>query len=164
MNEAFVTFQGWVGNDVVHRETKDGSVTNFRVGCTPRIRRRNGDWVDGKTSWFSVSCWRSLADNVRDSVKKGDAVVVHGRLRTDVWDREDGQSSTTYVVEASYVGHDLSRGTSIFLKAPSRPDRMEADEESDTEVKALIHGQGDDLPQLDSLGNPIPRPPATSAA
>ena len=47
MNEPFVTFQGWVGGDVVHRDTKDGSVANFRVGSTPRIRRRNGDWVDG---------------------------------------------------------------------------------------------------------------------
>ncbi len=36
MNEAFVTFQGWVGNDVVHRETAQGNVANFRVGSTPR--------------------------------------------------------------------------------------------------------------------------------
>jgi hypothetical protein len=42
MNEAFVTFQGWVGNEVVHRETPQGTVANLRVGSTPRIRRRNG--------------------------------------------------------------------------------------------------------------------------
>ena len=64
MNEAFVTFQGWVGNEVVHRETAQGNVANFRVGSTPRIRKRNGEWVDGPTSWFSVTCWRTLADNV----------------------------------------------------------------------------------------------------
>jgi len=62
MNEAFVTFQGWVGNEVVHRETPQGNVANLRVGSTPRIRRRNGEWVDGQTSWFSVTCWRGLAD------------------------------------------------------------------------------------------------------
>ncbi len=122
MNEAFVTFQGWVGNDVVHRETAQGNVANLRVGSTPRIRKRNGDWVDGPTSWFSVTCWRTLADNVRDSVHKGEPVLVHGRLRTDVWEREDGQSSVTYVVEATYVGHDLARGTATFLKAV-RPER-----------------------------------------
>ena len=72
MNEASVTFQGWVGNDVVHRETAQGNVANLRVGSTPRIRKRNGDWVDGPTSWFSVTCWRTLADNVRDSVHKGE--------------------------------------------------------------------------------------------
>jgi single-strand DNA-binding protein len=151
MNEAFVTFQGWVGNDVVHRETPQGNVANFRVGSTPRIRKRSGEWVDGKTSWFSVSCWRGLADNVRDSVRKGEPVLVHGRLRTDVWERQDGQSSTTYVVDATYVGHDLTRGTAAFVKS-IRPERVDHDDETDILVKELLHEGGDDLPQLDSLG------------
>ncbi len=153
MNEAFVTLQGWVGNDVVLRETKDGSVANFRVGSTPRIRRRDGSWVDGPTSWFSVSCWRGLAENVAESVKKGDPVVVHGRLRADVWERQDGQSSTTYVVDAQHVGHDLARGTSAFLRV-SRV-AAESEEETDREVKAILHAQVDDLPQLDSHGRVV---------
>jgi single-strand DNA-binding protein len=151
MNEAFVTFQGWVGNDVVHRETAQGNVANLRVGTTPRIRKRNGDWVDGPTSWFSVTCWRTLADHVRDSVRKGDPVLVHGRLRTDVWEREDGQSSVTYVVEATHLGHDLTRGTAVFVKAV-RPERPEVEDESDTTVKEIIHESASDLPQLDSSG------------
>jgi single-strand DNA-binding protein len=152
MNEAFVTFQGWVGTEVVHRETPQGNVANFRVGSTPRIRKRNGDWVDGPTSWFSVSCWRTLADHVQTSVRKGEPVLVHGRLRTDVWEREDGQSSVTYVVEATYVGHDLNRGTASFLKS-SRPERVEADEETENAVKEMIHEVPADLPQLDSFGD-----------
>ena len=151
MNEALVTFQGWVGNDVVHRETSQGNVANFRVGSTPRIRKRSGDWVDGPTSWFSVTCWRTLADHVRDSVRKGEPVLVHGRLRADVWEREDGHSSVTYVVDASYVGHDLTRGTAVFVKA-TRAERVEADDETDPAVKELIHDTREELPQLDSLG------------
>jgi single-strand DNA-binding protein len=163
MNEALVTFQGWVGNDVVHRETTQGNVVNFRVGSTPRIRKRNGDWVDGPTSWFSVACWRSLADNVRDSVRKGEPVLVHGRLRTDVWEREDGQTSVTHVVEALYVGHDLTRGTATFTRS-TRPERVEGDEGADPAVKALLHEPGEDLPQLDSLGQrrPAADEPSTS--
>ena len=151
MNEAFVTFQGWVGNEVVHRETPQGNVANLRVGSTPRIRKRNGEWVDGQTSWFSVTCWRTLADHVRDSVHKGDPVLVHGRLRADVWEREDGQSSVTYVVDATYVGHDLSRGTAVFLKA-QRPERTESEDETDHVVKEIVHDSGSDLPQLTSFG------------
>jgi single-strand DNA-binding protein len=161
MNEPFVTFQGWVGGDVVYRDTKDGPVVNFRVGSTPRIRRRNGDWVDGQTSWFAVSAWRSLAENVRDSVRKGEAVFVHGRLRTDVWEREDGQSSTTYVVDATFVGHDLNRGTSDFMRS-TRVDRSEAEDETQNELKAILHNQPDGLPQLTSDGDP--RPGDASAA
>ena len=161
MNEAFVTFQGWVGNDIVHRETAQGNVANLRVGTTPRIRKRNGDWVDGPTSWFSVTCWRALADHVRDSVRKGEPVLVHGRLRTDVWEREGGQSSVTYVVEATYLGHDLSRGTSVFVKA-ARPDRPEVEDETDSTVKEIIHGGDFDHPQLDSSGRQ--REPSEGAA
>lgn len=150
MNDAMVTFQGWVGTDVVYRETQRGNVANFRVGVTPRIRQRNGDWVDGQTSWFSVSCWRQLAEHVRDSVHKGDPVLVHGRLRTDVWERTDGQSSVTHVVEAVHVGHDLGRGTSHFTRslAPARPE----EDEAEAMVKELIHDQPEDLPQLDRDG------------
>lgn len=151
MNEAFVTFQGWIGNEVVHRETPQGNVANLRVGSTPRIRKRSGEWVDGPTSWFSVTCWRTLADNVRDSLRKGEPVLVHGRLRTDVWERGDGQSSVTYVVDATYVGHDLSRGTATFVKAV-RPDRAEAEEETDHVMKEILHDAGVQLPQLDSSG------------
>jgi single-strand DNA-binding protein len=150
MNEAFVTFQGWVGNEIAYRDTAQGSVANFRVGSTPRIRKRSGDWVDGPTSWFSVACWRALADHVRDSVHKGDPVIVHGRLRTDVWKREDGQSSVTHVVEATYVGHDLTRGTTAFTKA-ARSEQPSSTEDEQV-VKELIHSAADDLPQLDSLG------------
>ena len=151
MNETFVTFQGWVGNEVVHRETPQGNVANLRVGSTPRIRKRSGEWVDGQTSWFSVTCWRGLADNVRDSIRKGDPVFVHGRLRTDVWEREDGQTSVTYVVEATTVGHDLTRGTASFLRS-TRPERVDTEEETNAVLKEVLHDQPGDLPQLDSLG------------
>lgn len=163
MNDAFVTFQGWVGSDVTYRETRDGNVANLRVASTPRIRKRGGEWVDGDTTWFSVSCWRGLAENVRDSIRKGDAVVVHGRFRADVWERADGQTSTTYVVEASVVGHDLNRGQSTFMKSV-RPPRDEQEDERESEVKEMLHGQVDDLPRMDSFGNPVPIPGGHSAA
>jgi single-stranded DNA-binding protein len=79
-------------------------------------------------------------------------VVVHGRLNTDVWKREDGQTSTTYVVVAQHVGHDLSRGTSKFDRS-SRGERGGVDVEGDPTLKAILHSEPGDLPQLDSLGN-----------
>ena len=154
MSDTFVTFHGWVGNDVTHRTPNGLSVANFRVGSTPRIKR-NGDWMDGDTTWYSVSAWRSLADNIRDSVQKGDAVIVHGRLRTETWKREDGQWSTTFLVEASFVGHDLTRGTSTFVKA-ARPERNEVDIHD--QIQEMIHRDADDARPLDTWGNPKPLP------
>ena len=158
MSDTFVTFHGWVGGEVVHRTVKDANVANFRVASTPRIKR-NGEWRDGDTTWYSVSAWRGLADNIRDSVKRGDAVIVHGRLRTETWKREDEQYSHTLVVDASFVGHDLSRGTSVFLKA-TKPERREDD---DAELQEMIHREPTDLTPVDTWGNPI-EPSAGAAA
>ena len=116
MNDTFITFRGYAGTDVRHRETRDAHVASVRVASTPRVRR-DGQWVDGPTTWYSVTAWRTLADHLRDSVRKGDPVVVHGRLlRTETWAPEGGAPSTTLEVEASIVGHDLNRGISHFIK------------------------------------------------
>lgn len=116
MSDTFVTLTGWVGGDVAFRSPKDVPVAAFRVGSTPRIRK-NGTWEDGETVWYSVSAWRGLAENVRDSVSRGDAVIVHGRLRTRTWSRGPGEpENTVFEIEASLVGHDMSRGTSQFTK------------------------------------------------
>ena len=105
MNETYVTLQGWVGTDVEERVLASGvTVASFRLGCTPRYQR-DGVWVDGETSWFTVAAWRSLGRNVAESVHQGDAVVVHGRVRTDVWQRDDdAPKSVSWVVDARSSG------------------------------------------------------------
>jgi single-strand DNA-binding protein len=116
MNDTFVTFRGWVGGDVRHRVARDVSVATFRVGATPRLKK-DGEWVDGETTWYSVTAWRQLADNLAYSIRKGDPVIVHGRLRSETWTPEEGPASTTLHVEALLVGHDLTRGITHFSKA-----------------------------------------------
>jgi single-strand DNA-binding protein len=154
MYDTYVTIQGWVGNDVGHKKVGDTSVANFRVATTPRIRRK-GEWVDGDTTWYAVAAWRVLADNVNESVRKGDAVIVHGRLRNETWKREDGQVSTTLTVEASFVGHDMSRGTSRFERAV-RQERSEVDIHE--ELVEMIRQDADVTTTFDSWGNPVPAP------
>lgn len=121
MNDTYITLAGWVGSDVSLREVAGGQpVANFRVATTSR-RFRNNQWEDGNTTWYSIRAWRRLADNVAESIKRGDPVVVHGRLEADVWTKEDGTTNTQLVITATSVGHDLSRGTAVFTK-PARPE------------------------------------------
>jgi single-strand DNA-binding protein len=150
MNESYVTLQGWVGGEVDLRDVGETQCASFRVGSTPRYLRQ-GSWVDGQTSWYTVNCWRGLARNVKASVQRGDAVVIHGRVRVDVWERDDKSTSTTWVVDATFVGHDLTRGTSSFVKA-GRPAR---DPRETDEVREMLHAYEPDGPQLDSAGEPV---------
>ena len=93
-----------------------------------------------------MTAWRHLADNIHKAVKKGDAVIVHGRLRTDSWKREDGQMSSSLQIEASLVGHDLTRGTSVFLRTPKpeRTDRQDA--EAVQEAEELMRAEQEQAP------------------
>ncbi|MCW2784968.1 MAG: single-strand binding protein [Marmoricola sp.] len=151
MNEAYVTLQGWVGNEVDQREVGDTQCSSFRLGCTPRYNK-GGNWVNGETSWFTVNCWHTLGRNVADSIGRGDAVIVHGRVKVDIWEREGQPPSVSWIVEATFVGHDLNRGTSAFAKTLRTP---AADLGEDLAVREMLHGHEPKGPQLDSSGNEV---------
>ena len=119
MNETMITFQGRLGGDVTLRQAGEVPVASFRVACTPRrYSRKHGSWEDSATQWYSVSAWRGLADNCAQSLRRGDPVVVHGRLTVSVWVNAQGAEVTSFEVDATLVGHDLSRGTSAFTRTP----------------------------------------------
>jgi single-strand DNA-binding protein len=131
VNDTIVTLQGWVGGDVTLRKAGDSFVASFRLGCTPRHYRRDTDtWTDDETQWFTVSAWRTLGENCEQSLTRGDAVVVQGRLRLSTWTDGNGVEQRTWEVVATSVGHDLNRGTSRFTR-PRRPDRTEATTEEE---------------------------------
>jgi len=117
MNDSLVTLQGYLGGEVRLHETGETPVANFRVGSTPSwVDRRTGQWVDGTTVWYSVSAWRGLARNCADSLRRGDPVVVHGRLTTRSYVNNNGVEVSDLEVTATFVGHDLNRGRSAFTK------------------------------------------------
>lgn len=123
MNDTIVTLQGYVGGAVTLRRAGDSMVASFRLGCTPSYyRRETQTWVDENTQWFTVSAWRRLGENCEVSLQRGDAVVVHGRLKLGTWVDGNGIEQQTWEVVATSVGHDLNRGTSRFVRPP-RPDQ-----------------------------------------
>jgi single-strand DNA-binding protein len=129
--EAYVHMTGYVGGDVEYRNNTVATAS-FRLACTPRIRR-GGDWSDGETTWLTITCFRSLAEHAASSVRKGDPVIVIGRLRTQVWVKDGVQQERT-VLEALTIGHDLTRGTSAF----NRSERTPVPEDRDNELAEVI--------------------------
>jgi single-strand DNA-binding protein len=129
--EAYVHITGHVGGDVEYRNNTLPTAS-FRLACTPRIRR-GGDWSDGETTWLTVTCFRSLAEHSASSVRKGDPVIVIGRLRTQVWVKDGVQQERT-VLEALTIGHDLTRGTSAF----NRSERAQLPEDRESELAEVI--------------------------
>ncbi len=119
MNEAQVFVAGYVAREPRFRTTHNGySYTSLRVGYTPRrMDRDSGEWSDSGTSFVTVFCWRGLADNVATCVRKGDPVLIKGKLQVRPYTDKDGTARVAVEIEASSIGHDLARGVANFQRA-----------------------------------------------
>lgn len=137
MNELTITVSGWVATDTRHIQGKgDLAVTSFRLASTPRyFDRERNTWVDGTTEWFTVRTFRGPAITVHASIKKGQPVVVTGRLRTTTWQAQDGPR-WDMVIDATAVGQDCTRGTATFSRATGDPSLSEADMDGATAARA----------------------------
>ena len=116
--DSHVDLAGFVASEPSFKRLENGTSTaKLRVAYTERrFSRETGEWADGPTSFVTVLCWRTLADNVAISLRKGEPVVVRGRLRVREYEGKDGSSRIAVEVDASSVGHDLSRGVAHFSR------------------------------------------------
>src|SRR6478609_7777601 len=145
MSETVIQVMGHVGTDVDLRDLGNGlHLSTFRLASTPRhYERAQRGFVDGPTNWLSVQCWRSLAEHVHQSIRRGDPVIVIGRLKTQEWVK-DGQQHSRFILEATSVGHDLTRGVSSFTKTTkateAQPDHTKAAVEAAQQVEEANAG------------------------
>lgn len=119
MNDIYVTLVGLVvAEPRLHTLTDGSRVASLRVGTTSRyFDRKHQEWRDGDRMFFTVRCWRGLADNVAQSLRVGHPVMVQGRLRIREYER-DGERRFIAEVEATSVGHDLRWGVGSFTRPP----------------------------------------------
>src|SRR3972149_1972438 len=67
------------------------AVVKFRVAVNRRFKDESGNWKDGETSYFSVNAWRTLGENIAESLTRGTRVLVAGRLRWRAWGTQEGE-------------------------------------------------------------------------
>jgi single-strand DNA-binding protein len=114
------TIVGNLVDDPELRFTSTGTaVANLRVAVTQRVHH-NGQWRDGETSFFRVTCWRDQAEHLADSLGKGDRVMVTGRLRQRSWETPEGDKRSVTEIEADEVGASLKFATAKVDRASSR--------------------------------------------
>ena len=140
--DTYLCMQGNLVADPSQRPVGDGSkVTRFRLAASGRrFDNATNEWVNTDAVFMTVSCWRQLGDNVMQSLRKGDTVIVHGRLRFREFDDPNhaGERRQAYEIDASSVGPDLSR----YVTQLARPvRRLTSAEEQAAEAAAVVPAQ-----------------------
>ena len=118
-NDNAVTIIGNCTRDPELRYTNGGmQVAGFGVAINQRRRNNDtGQWEDGETSYFDVTCFRELAENVAESISKGTRVIVSGTLRQRSWETPDGDKRSTVEIIADEVGPSLRWATASIERA-----------------------------------------------
>ena len=112
-----VTIVGNLTDDPELRYTPNGAaVAKFRVAVNRRYKDQSGEWKDGDTSYFTVNAWRTLAENVAETLTRGANVIVVGRLQQRSWETQDGEKRTVIEIEADEVGPSLRWATAKVEK------------------------------------------------
>jgi single-strand DNA-binding protein len=120
MNEPTVQITGNLTADPELRFTSSGTaVANFTVAATPRrFDAAKKEYVDGDPTFLRCTVWRQQAENVAESFRRGDRVMVVGTLRTNSFeDRDTGAKRSTIECTATEVGASVLFAQASLRKA-----------------------------------------------
>lgn len=120
---------------------------SFRLASNDRrFDRDKNEWIDGPTNWFTINAFRGLGVHANESFKRGDRIIVHGRLKVRKWETEN-KCGTSVEVDAEALGHDLRWGVSTFAKearpGDSAPDAPQPQEQ---QPEPVLAGAGAESP------------------
>lgn len=108
-----VTVVGNLTADPELKFTPNGQpVANFTVASTTRFwdRETNG-YKDGDTLFMRCNVWRETAENVAESLARGNRVMVTGRLKQRSYETKEGEKRSVTELEVDEVGPSLKWAT-----------------------------------------------------
>lgn len=121
LNMNTVTVVGNITRDPELRFTASGqAIGKFGVAVNRRWQNKATQEWEEVTSFFDVTCWGQLGENVAESLSKGDRVIVAGRLDQSTWVTEAGDKRSKVDITADIVGPALSYATVAITKNERR--------------------------------------------
>ena len=117
--ETVITVVGNLTDDPELRFTPSGAaVANFTVASTPRtFDKQTNEWEDGEALFLRCSVWRQAAENVAESLQKGAAGVVQGRLKARTYETREGEKRTVFEIDVDEIGPSLKYATAKVTRA-----------------------------------------------
>lgn len=102
------------------------AVANFTVAVSKRVKDGN-DWKDGLSSFYRCSLWDAAAENMTESLVKGQRVIVVGEIAQRSYETNTGDKRSVFEVTAQEVGPSLKWATAtVVKKAAGKPPSFNA--------------------------------------
>jgi len=112
-----------VGNITKEPELKflgsGNAAVKFSIAVNKRRKGKDGEYEES-TSFFDVQAYGTLAENLANSVTKGNRIVVTGEIEQRSWDDKEGNKRSTVEITASEVGPSLRWATAEITRNPSK--------------------------------------------
>ena len=122
---------GNVGSEPEMRFTPNGKpVTSFRVATNRAYTTPEGDRKE-ETEWFTIVAWNRLAEQCNQFLNKGRLVYAEGRLRTRMWEGQDGQKRYRTEIIAQRVSFLDKKGATPSADGSDKPEEPEIEIEPD---------------------------------
>lgn len=125
-NETNLTVVGYLTSDPELKNTSSGlAVVNITIASTPsKFDKNTNAWVDGQTLFMRATAWRTMAEQIAASMKKGDKVIALGKLIAESYKDKDGNDRTTTRLDLESIGIDLSRVPKTSYSDVSRTENV----------------------------------------
>ena len=86
-------------------------MATFGLAVNRRWQNRQTNEWEEQASFFDVTCWAQMAENVGESLAKGTRVIVTGRLEQRSWETDDGDKRSKVEIVADEIGPSLRWAT-----------------------------------------------------
>lgn len=105
LNQFFLL--GNLSRDPEIKYTNEGlAITDLRIAVNKRWRDKDGN-ENENVDFFNVTAWNRLAENCASKLKKGDRVIISGRLNHRSFDTKDGKKINIMNIVADVVAPSL---------------------------------------------------------
>jgi single-strand DNA-binding protein len=117
MADNTVTVIGNVTRDPELRFTPSGqAIATFGLAVNRRWQNRQTQEWEEQVSFFDVTCWAQLGQNVSDTLVKGSRAIVTGRLEQRSWETDQGDKRSKVEIIADEVGPSLRWATADITR------------------------------------------------
>lgn len=98
------TLLGNVGNDPEVKILRQGNTkkVSFSLATSEKFTNKNTGEITETTEWHKIESWGKTGEMVEKYVKKGDKLLVEGKIETQRWELNGEKKSRTIIKMSSF--------------------------------------------------------------